>query len=424
MAEEAQSRKKPGKPREDFPLTAHTTGQWCKKIRGHVRYFGKWEDPVAAEAKYNREREDWEAGRVPRQSSGGINLKDLVNLFLMAKRKRVDNGEMSVRTWSDYKKSGDFLVEAVGRWRCVDDLNQEDFGKLREAMAKGRNMVSLGNAIRLAKVLFNWGFNEGHIKNKLRYGESFDLPTAKSVRKEKNAKPRRMFEAADLRRILINAGLQVRAMTLLGANCGFGNTDISELPIDAVDLAAGWVDFPRPKTAILRRCKLWPETVEALRGVLAKRQKPKTPDATNCLFVTRCGERFVRATAEGLVVDGVGQEFSKLLRKLDMKRDGLSFYALRHGFQTIGTDVYDSEVTIKFLMGHAPKAGDMSSTYREMISDRRIEEAVNAVRAWLWPAGSEAEQVIIDAQAAEAKRLADEAEAAKPKGTRKRAKKV
>jgi hypothetical protein len=35
-------------PRASFPLTAHPNGQWCKKIRGKVHFFGVWLDPDAA----------------------------------------------------------------------------------------------------------------------------------------------------------------------------------------------------------------------------------------------------------------------------------------------------------------------------------------------------------------------------------------
>jgi RNA polymerase sigma factor (sigma-70 family) len=39
---------KPTKPSPDFPLTAHDSGRWCKKLWGKTYYFGKWSDPEGA----------------------------------------------------------------------------------------------------------------------------------------------------------------------------------------------------------------------------------------------------------------------------------------------------------------------------------------------------------------------------------------
>jgi hypothetical protein len=45
---------RPAKPRPDFPLFAHATGRWAKKINGKLQYFGPWGDPQTAEANFNR----------------------------------------------------------------------------------------------------------------------------------------------------------------------------------------------------------------------------------------------------------------------------------------------------------------------------------------------------------------------------------
>jgi hypothetical protein len=60
-----KTRQKPDKPRKDFPLSPANNGQWCKKIRGTIHYFGVWGDPEAAQAEYLRVREYLQAGRLP-----------------------------------------------------------------------------------------------------------------------------------------------------------------------------------------------------------------------------------------------------------------------------------------------------------------------------------------------------------------------
>jgi len=40
--------RRPAKPYPDYPLYAHSNGQWAKKIAGRVHYFGPWSDPQAA----------------------------------------------------------------------------------------------------------------------------------------------------------------------------------------------------------------------------------------------------------------------------------------------------------------------------------------------------------------------------------------
>jgi hypothetical protein len=43
----------PAKPTPDFPLFPHGNGQWAKKFKGKLEYFGPWADPEAALATFH-----------------------------------------------------------------------------------------------------------------------------------------------------------------------------------------------------------------------------------------------------------------------------------------------------------------------------------------------------------------------------------
>jgi hypothetical protein len=47
-----RAKKKPAKPRPDFPLFPHATRRWARKIRGKLHCFGPWDDPDGALQKY------------------------------------------------------------------------------------------------------------------------------------------------------------------------------------------------------------------------------------------------------------------------------------------------------------------------------------------------------------------------------------
>lgn len=383
-------REKPSKPYDGYPLTPHPSGRWCKKIRGKIHYFGTWDDPDAALAKYLDQRDDLQAGRKPRDKTDAVSVRDLINRFLTTKRQLVDTGELSPRTFADYRATCLRLADAFGKSRVVSDLRPDDFEAFRADTAKTRGPLSLGDEVRRTRSLFKYAHEAGLIETPMRFGPAFKMPGRKVVRQARNQSGSRMFEADELRTILGAAKRPMRAMILLGINGGFGQSDCSSLPLSAVDLEAGWIDFPRPKTAVHRRVPLWPETSEALQEAIDKRPRPKLRADADLVFLTRQGRSWVRmerrkeievGELEWTPIDSAGLMFGKLLRQVGLKRPGLNFYALRHTFETIAGESRD-QVAVNAIMGHDP--GDMASLYRERIGDDRLRAVVDHVRAWLF----------------------------------------
>src|SRR5580700_2118079 len=267
------------KPYEGFPLTPHPSGRWCKKIRGKLHYFGKLDDPNAALERLNREWPYLSDGRIPPEidTGEGCTVRLLCNTFLTSKQLKFETGELSPRSFRDYFNTCAILVDQLGRDRRIDDLRPDEFEAFRKTLASTRGLVTLKNEINRCRVVLKYAADQRLIERPVHFGQSFDRPSAKSLRKDRHAQGVRLFNGDEVTRILAAADVQLKAMALLGLNCGFGNTDCATLPQSALDLAGGWIDFPRPKTGIERRIPLWPETSEALHKAIAARPAPKDP---------------------------------------------------------------------------------------------------------------------------------------------------
>jgi integrase len=371
---------RPAKPYPEFPLTAHPAGYWCKKIRGKIHYFGPWSDPEGALDKYLAEKDALHAGRKARPETGAATIKDVVNAFLFAKEALVDTGELSPRTWADYKRVCDLVLAHFGKGRLAADVDPDDFASLRAKVAKKWGPHRLGSKlIQYTRSLFKHAFDAGLIDRPVRFGPGFKRPAKKVLRLNRAEQGPKLFTADEVRRLITAAGPALKAMLLLGINAGFGNADCGTLPLSALDLEGGWVDFPRPKTGVERRAPLWPETVQAIREALARRPEPKDPADAGLVFVTKYGLSWAKETS----TNPVSQETKKLLVRLGINgRKGLGFYTLRHVFRTVADEAKD-QPAVDFIMGH--EAPHMSSIYRETIGDSRLRAVVNHVHGWLFP---------------------------------------
>jgi integrase len=230
--------------------------------------------------------------------------------------------------------------------------------------------------------VFKYAFENGLVGKPILLGTTFKRPGKKRMRahrqKSKLENGKRMFFASDLRAIIDKADAQLKAMILLGINCGFGNHDCGTLPVSAIDLKAGWADYPRPKTAIERRCPLWKETVDAIKDALKVRPAHRSKEHSQLVFITRYGQPWAKDVPDSPVT----KEFRKVLDELKLYRRGLGFYCLRHTFETIAGESRD-QVAVNHIMGHSDAS--MADQYREGISDERLLDVAKHVHAWLYP---------------------------------------
>ena len=79
------------------------------------------------------------------------------------------------------------------------------------------------------------------------------------------------------------------------------------------------------RPSILRRCPLWPETVQAIRQALAARRGPKSGEHAGHVFITKYGLPWAKDTAD----QTLAKQFGKLLRALKINgRTGASITPL------------------------------------------------------------------------------------------------
>lgn len=342
---------KPSKPHPSFPLYAHASGQWAKKIKGKAYYFGKWEDPQAALRRYLAEKDYLLAGQVP-PSESGHSISYICDRYLQSRLVDVKTGELEQGSFDKYQEYLQFFSDLAGD-KKVEHLTQADLRKIREKMAEGVGTSTLSNRVRIARMALRW--SRELTGQEFQFGK-FREPGAKAKRKARAEAGAKMVSREDILRVLDAANPDMKAMVLLGINCAFGNTDCSKLEWKYVDMEGGWHSFARPKTYVPRKAKLWPETVEALAAVKGSGER---------VFTTKYGNPW-KTTA-------IAHECEKL---------GIRYYDLRRTFRTVADETLET-MAIRMVMGHTPREDDMDSRYVQSIKDERLEVVARYVRAWL-----------------------------------------
>lgn len=377
LSKKTSSPKRLKKPHPDFPLTPHPNGYWVKKIGGKQHRFGeRWCDPKAALNEYLDVKDDLLAGR-PVATGDGLTIEEAINKFLDDRHDRLQDGEIVQITFEDYQRTCRRIVEGLGRKTDVESLRPQDFARLRRKLTAELGATSTGNQVQRIRTCFKYLYEAGEIENPVRFGPSFKKPSARRVLEERNKKAARDFSAKEIRDLLDAAHTtNLRAMILLGVNCGFGNRDCASLPEEAVDLGKGWVEHARRKTGVMRRCPLWAETIDALRDVHHEKADAKEQGAEDLVFLTRQGFPYDRRQ-----FSSIAQEFRKITEQAGCYRSGVGFYALRHVFETIGGNSKD-QVAVDHIMGH--KRNDMASVYRTRVEDDRLLAVTDHIHAWLF----------------------------------------
>ena len=103
------------------PLTLHATGQYCKKIRGKLYYFGG-DKPKALE-RYLEQATYLHSGKMAKPASvNNVSIKTLCNLYLEHQESRSEIGEIkSLQVYDQTLHLCDF-VKFIGSNHSVSNI--------------------------------------------------------------------------------------------------------------------------------------------------------------------------------------------------------------------------------------------------------------------------------------------------------------
>lgn len=370
--------KKTRKTRSDkFPLTLHKTGQYCKKIKGKIYYFGV--DKTLALQRYFDQARYLHSGHTPaiHPEKELFPLGYVSNLYMDHQLSKAKAGEIKYRHISNQKFILKDFVRFCGTNRSVSDLSTIELQNYRKKLIeKYTSPNTVNNAVATIKALFHWAVENEVIDRG---------PNLKAIKKITNIKSERpTFTIEHIKLLLEHADLQMKAMILLGLNCGFGCTDCAELRWENLDMGQYRVIFPRGKTGVSRNLSLWPETVEALQDL---------PRRGELVFYTIRGNPWVR-TIQGkdksgnekfTKDDAVTKQFSKLLKTAGIRTEkGVGFYTLRRTAATLAARSGDP-FSVQRLLGHADLK--MASVYVQDVSEQ-TDRVINNTRKLIIPGDS------------------------------------
>ena len=334
------------KTRSDkFPLTLHSTGQYCKKIKGKMHYFGK--DKKQALERHLERAAFLHNGKTKmfKTTNGNMTLKRLCDIYLQHQQAKTASAEITKRHHADQTSCLKKFMSFIGQHRKVNEISTLDLQNYKRKLKRAYNSAHRMNLhISIMKAMFHWA----------RKNDVLDhIPNIDAVSSVKIIhKQLHVFTSEEMYRLFDSADVQMKAMIWLGLNCGFGCTDCAELKWSDLDLANGRVTLARGKNGVPRDLPLWPETARSFEDI---------PKFGKSVFCTPKDKPLIRTTYQTNKdgsnkysnVNPVTSRFCKLMKKAGIQAPkGTGFYTLRRTAATIAARSGDP-FAVQRLLGHA-----------------------------------------------------------------------
>lgn len=397
---------KPEKPYSGFPLFASANGQWAKKVKGRLYYFGTWK----ADPKGEAAMKDWDARREgilagldglrAAPTKAVATLGSLGALYLEDKRQRMLSHTLSPRTYRDLLVEIPAFVSKAGPNAEVAAMGPSYFAAYGKALIeRGLGRCAQRRVITYIRGLFHWGAKNGYSTLPI-FGTGFVAPSISPdamrqarIKAGQADNSRRIVTGPEVTKLLDVANPQFKAIILVALNCGLGPADLGRLRWHHLDMKTGVFEMPRGKTGTARQNYLWAKTRKALARVAKLKQQRAAieREGRNALvFISRTGRPMAHESE--IIADGVSagvrisnaitRTFARLLRKADLKNLS-GIYRLRHTMKTLGKAARDPDA-LDLMMGHADRTTGAFYDH-EQIEPARIRRVSLVIKHALWP---------------------------------------
>ena len=383
---------KPAKPYAEFPLFSHANGQWAKKIRGRIIFFGSWKTASWNDAldRYLNERDALYAGRsVDRHDADGMTVDEWLNSWVAERLADVEAGRIGPQHALACVRTARIMRDAAGASRPVASIDHAALLHIRDAFPKG-SPASLKTALTYARMAVRWLQRRHDIR--IRLDDEFASPPKRAIRLHAS-KRRKHWATDEIAQILATDNLRMRAVLSLVANCSFETHDLAALSWSHIEqIDDRWYHTcPRPKTGLPRLAMLWPRTVEAMEAAGLW-----TPEAEGMVVRSHTGGPVWTENPSGTRTDLIARAARHVIHnqlapwaESDDPRNGIGTLGLRHSFRTIADAAMDRDA-VEQIMGHSPGHiadgnAAMAATYRHRIGYDRVRAVAEFVEAAIWP---------------------------------------
>ena len=146
------------KSRSDkFPLTLHPTGQFCKKIKGKIYYFGS--NRTEALQNYLKKATVLHGGTNVFKIlvSDNMTLKQICDMYLSFQFSKLQANDLTVNHYNEQVGSLNRFMTFLGRNIEIKDISTIDLQNYKRRIQQSHLSVSMLNLhISIMKALFHW----------------------------------------------------------------------------------------------------------------------------------------------------------------------------------------------------------------------------------------------------------------------------